>query len=99
MGPQGLAWFDHCLQILEPVPCGATAKFEAIAMMTGVVSLFARNETTSEANPFAGVDLSAYPHFAAALSQPPAPSRGDLFERTIRSVLTGLLIGEPSDQP
>src|SRR5262245_3700909 len=21
VGPQGLAWFDNCLRILEPVPC------------------------------------------------------------------------------
>ncbi|MEU5884102.1 TetR/AcrR family transcriptional regulator [Spirillospora sp. NPDC047279] len=92
IGPQSMAWFDHCLWILEPVPSSTSAKFEAIAMMTGVVSLFARNEATGTANPFAGHDLTAYPHFAAALSRttPPAPDQ-DLFERTVRSLLTGLL--------
>ena len=92
IGPEGLAWFDHCLGVLEPVPAGATAKFEAIAMMTGVVSLFARGEATAGSVSFAGLDLTAYPHLAAALSRPapPAPER-DLFERAVRGILTGLL--------
>jgi AcrR family transcriptional regulator len=93
LGPQGLAWFDNQLRILQTVRCSVTTKFEAIAMMTGVISLFARSETTSGSITFAGVDLTAYPHLAAAVNQPPTPSsRGDLFDRTLRSVLTGLLL-------
>lgn len=99
IGPESLAWFDNCLRIMEPVRCAVTAKFEAIAMMTGVVSLFARSKATSRSLTFAGVDLAAYPHLATALTQPPAPaSHRDLFERTLRSLLTGLLIAEPPDQ-
>ena len=97
IGPEGLAWFDNCLRILEPVRCAATAKFEAIAMMTGVVTLFARSEAAAGSFSFAGADLAAYPHLVAAFSQPSAPAPGtDLFERTLRSLLTGLLLGEPS---
>jgi AcrR family transcriptional regulator len=94
VGPEALYWFDNCLRILQPVHCGAAAKFEAIAMMTGVVTLFARNEGTASAAGFAGVDRTVHPHLAAALAQPPAPAPPeDLFERTLRSVLTGLLPG------
>ncbi|WCN84101.1 TetR/AcrR family transcriptional regulator [Micromonospora sp. LH3U1] len=97
IGPESLAWFDNCIRILEPVRCAVSAKFEAIAMTTGVVSLFARREVTSGAFSFAGVDLAAYPHLVAAFSQPSAPApRADLFERTLRSLLTGLLLaGQP----
>ncbi|MBM0234130.1 TetR/AcrR family transcriptional regulator [Micromonospora sp. STR1_7] len=96
IGPESLAWFDTCIGILEPVPCAVTAKFEAIAMMTGVVSLFARSEATSGSFSFAGLDLAAYPHLVAAFSRPAAPApRTDLFERTLRSLLTGLLAAPP----
>ncbi|MGC5017080.1 TetR/AcrR family transcriptional regulator [Micromonospora sp. DT47] len=95
IGPESLAWFDNCLRIMEPVRCAVTAKFEAIAMMTGVVSLFARSEATSRSFTFAGVDLAAYPHLVAAFSQPSVPEpRRDLFERTLRSLLTGLLVAD-----
>ena len=100
LGPQALAWFDNHLRILQPVRCAVTTKFETIAMMTGVISLFARNETTSESITFTGVDLTAYPHLAAAFDQPPTPApRHDLFDRTLRSLLTGLLRTEPPPQP
>jgi hypothetical protein len=73
-----------------------TAKFEAIAMMTGVAALFARSEATAPAVSLAGVDSTAYPHLAAAFAQPPAPAPSqDLSKRTLRSLLTGLLTGEP----
>ncbi|WBB69525.1 helix-turn-helix domain-containing protein [Micromonospora sp. WMMD812] len=98
VGPQSLAWFDNCLRVLEPIPCAATAKFEAIAMMTGVVSLFARSEATAQPVTFAGLDLTAYPHLVAAFTRPTVPAPGtDLFERTLRSLLTGLLAAEPAD--
>jgi AcrR family transcriptional regulator len=100
IGPQTLAWFDHCLRVLQPVRCGVTAKFEAIAMMTGVTTLFARAEATSPAFTFAGLDLSRYPHLVAALTQPSAPEpHPDLFERTLRSLLAGLLAIEPAPEP
>ncbi|MET8091607.1 hypothetical protein [Micromonospora sp. NPDC005220] len=98
IGPESLAWFDNCIRILEPVCCPVAAKFEAIAMMTGVVSLFARRESAAGAFSFAGVDLAAYPHLVAAFSQPSGPTpRADLVERTLRSLLTGLLLAEPTE--
>jgi AcrR family transcriptional regulator len=92
IGPQALAWFDNCLRVLQPVDCGTAAKFEAIAMMTGVAALFGRSEASGQAVSFAGMDVTAYPHLAAAVAQPPAPAPPqDLFERALRSLLTGLL--------
>ncbi|MGW3890161.1 TetR/AcrR family transcriptional regulator [Micromonospora chokoriensis] len=93
VGPESLAWFDNCIRILEPVRCPVAAKFEAIAMMTGVVSLFARRETAGGAFSLSGVDLTAYPHLVAAFGQPSGPApRADLVERTLRGLLTGLLL-------
>jgi AcrR family transcriptional regulator len=99
IGPESLAWFDNCLRTLQPLRRPVTAKFEAIAMMTGVVSLIARREATSQTFTFIGVDLASYPHLAAAFTQPsvPAPQQ-DLFERILRALLTGLLIAEPPEQ-
>ncbi|MFG2043296.1 TetR/AcrR family transcriptional regulator [Dactylosporangium sp. NPDC048998] len=102
VGPNGLAYFDHCLGVLAPLSCAVGRKFEAIAMMTGVASLFARPQP--EGVSFAGIDFSPYPHLAAALAgvagaaaaasgaQAAPEAEPDLFERTIRSVLSGLLL-------
>ncbi|MFR9777553.1 TetR/AcrR family transcriptional regulator [Micromonospora sp. MS34] len=96
-GPNTLAWFDTCLRILQPVRAPVTAKFEAIAMVTGVVSLFARAGASAGPLTFDHVDLAAYPHLAAAFTEPPptAAPRRDLFERTLRGLLAGLLSAEP----
>ncbi|MFY1695116.1 hypothetical protein [Solwaraspora sp. WMMA2101] len=92
LGPQSLAWFDHCLAILRPVPATTTAKFEAIAMMTGVVSLFARSESAGPPVSFDGIDMAVLPNLSAALTESPASSAPrDLFEVTVGSVLRGLL--------
>jgi AcrR family transcriptional regulator len=100
IGPHTLAWFDNCLRVLQPVRCGVAAKFEAIAMMTGVATLFARSEATPPAVGFAGLDVTAYTHLAAAFAQPPGPApHRDLFERTLRSLLAGLLAAEPAGGP
>jgi AcrR family transcriptional regulator len=96
IGPETLAWFDACLRILEPVPCSVTAKFESIAMMTGVVTLVARSEATPVPFPFQGHSLAAHPHLVSALSRPAEqPPEQDLFERTLRVLLTGLLVSDP----
>jgi AcrR family transcriptional regulator len=100
VGPNSLAWFDNCLHVLQPVPCSVAAKFETIAMMTGVTTLFARSEASPPSFTVAGIDLTAYPHLAAAFTPPttPSPPR-DLFERTLRSLLVGLLTAELPDRP
>ncbi|WP_433794631.1 TetR/AcrR family transcriptional regulator [Actinoplanes sp. CA-252034] len=90
IGPEGLAWFDHCLRVLEPVRCASAAKFEALAMMTGVVTLFVRQERAAPPPAFSGLDLTAYPHLIAAFADPGVP-RSDLFERALRGLLGALL--------
>jgi len=92
-GPETLSWFDHCLGVLAPVPAPTTAKFEAIAVVTGVVILFSRNEASAgaTARPFAALDPDHHPHLAAALANPGPPAQGDLFARALRALLTGLL--------
>lgn len=90
-GPETLSWFDHCLGVLAPVPAPTTAKFEAIAVMTGVVILFSRGADATGEPPFAALDPARHPHLAAALADPGPPPRQDLFARALRALLTGLL--------
>ncbi len=97
IGPNGMGYFEACLRMLAPLHCGTARKLEAIAMMTGVVSLFARAAGTAgagrESNPFALASPDVHPYLTAALAEPaPASARQDLFERTTRCVLRGLLI-------
>ncbi|GIF67248.1 hypothetical protein Ais01nite_52830 [Asanoa ishikariensis] len=96
-GPETLSWFDHCLGVLREVPAPTTAKFEAIALMTGVVVLFSRATTNADAQPFAALDPAHHPHLAAALANPGPPPKDDLFGRALRALLTGLL-GERGEE-
>jgi len=94
-GPNATDYFECCLRIMAPLAAGTAAKLEAIAMLTGVVSLFARAPAApAEAlSPFPSASPHAHPYLIAALTEsaPTAPP-GDLFERTLRSVLRGLLV-------
>jgi AcrR family transcriptional regulator len=97
-GPHTMDYFEYCLRVMAPLTCGTATKLEAIAMITGVVSLFARNASAAQeqaAAPsrlFSTATPQAHPHLMAALTQPTTPPpQPNLFERTIRSVLRGLL--------
>ncbi len=97
-GPNATDYFEDCLRIMAPLTCGFSTKMEAIAMITGVVSLFAR-ATVVERPPvtsddiFAAVSPDRHPHLLAALTTPDRSSaRQDMFARTVRSVLRGLLV-------
>ncbi|MGS0684931.1 TetR/AcrR family transcriptional regulator [Nakamurella sp. GG22] len=102
-GPNATNYFERCLEILAPLTCAPSTKMEAIAMMTGVVSLFARAATdaaSSPTNPFSAIDPESHPNLTAALARSdPSPHEVDLFERTIRSVLLGLLTDAPVGRP
>lgn len=92
-GPNAMDWFERCLGILTESPAGNRAKMEALAMLNGVVILFSRQRASSEATRlFSAVSPHRHPHLVETLSQP-APSEGgpDLFERTVRALLLGLL--------
>jgi AcrR family transcriptional regulator len=92
-GPNTLAWFEHCLHALTPVPRSALSKMEAIGVFNGVIMLFARSTTVPAAFDFSAVDAARHPHLTAALTTAaPGEPMADLFERTIRAVLGGLLV-------
>ncbi len=98
LGPNAVAYFEDCLRIMAPVNRGTQAKMEAVAMITGIVSLFARGTSlptpnVAPSNIFATATPERHPHLIAALarSAQASPPRQDMFERTIRSVLGGLL--------
>ncbi|MDR6322165.1 TetR/AcrR family transcriptional regulator [Actinoplanes couchii] len=89
-GPEALGWFDHCLGVLAPVPADNAAKFETLALMTGVVTLFARSERSAPPPAFTALDVTAYPNLVVAIGDPGTP-RPDLFERTLRGLFSALL--------
>ena len=96
LGPNATNYFEDCLRIMDPLPCGTSRKLEAIAMMTGLVSLFARaspDATAPAVNPFGNATPDAHPHLIAALSKAAASEAApDLFHRTLRAVLSGLVV-------
>lgn len=97
LGPHATDYFEDCLRIMAPLTCGTAAKMEAIAMIIGIVSLFARGtpEQPPAVDPstiFAAASAQRHPHLLAALTTPDhAPPPRDMFARTVRSVLSGLL--------
>jgi AcrR family transcriptional regulator len=94
-GPRTMDHFERCLRIMAPVPAGAAAKMEAIAMVTGVVSLFAASSVSVSPEAFvAAVSPERHPHLVTAFSGagPSAAVRVDPFDRTVRGVLRGLLL-------
>lgn len=93
VGPQALSWFDHCLGVLAPTKAPTATRFEAIAVMTGLVVLFSRSAANAQQQAFTTLDPARHPHLVAALAEPGPPPRGDLFDRALRGVLTGLLTG------
>jgi len=93
-GPNATNYFECCLRLMAPLAQGTAAKMEAIAMITGVVSLFVRAPAVRETavNPFGNITPQAHPYLSAALTDAaPAAPTSNLFERTLRSVLRGLL--------
>lgn len=100
IGPHATDYFEDCLRIMAPLPAGNDIKMEAIAMITGVVSLFARVPSApvravDPASVFGSASPDRHPRLVAALSESGrSPARTDMFGRTVRSVLRGLLIDE-----
>ena len=94
-GPHAMNYFEYCLRIMAPLTCRTATKLEAVAMITGAVSLLARSAAQAhQGSPslFGTASPQAHPYLIAALTQPsPASPLPDLSERTIRSVLRGLL--------
>ena len=95
IGPESLAYFDSCLNVVTPTGAPVRTKFEAIALMTGLAALFAQrahSEDSGDVTVFPLIALESFPHIADAVAQPSAPPiRDDLFDRAVRSLLLGLL--------
>lgn len=91
-GPHVLDHLDRCLELLEQVDASGTAKMEAIALLTGVASLFAAPRATPDPDAFRHLDATRHPRMAALITQsaPTAPAR-DLFDRVVVGVLHGVL--------
>jgi AcrR family transcriptional regulator len=91
-GPNTLAWFEHCLRALAPVHRSALSKMEAIGVLNGVIMQFARSAGAPAAFEFTAIDPARHPCLTAALTNAaPGEPMADLFGRTVRAVLGGLL--------
>jgi hypothetical protein len=92
-GPNALRCFDRCLAVMAVLPASTATKMEALGMLNGVVSLFARAAASQPRDPrilFGALDPQAHPHLAAAITAQPE-RKPDLFQRTLSSMLRGLL--------
>ncbi len=102
-GPNALRYFDRCLAIMAGLPASPATKMESLGMLTGVVSLFARAAAGQPPDPailFAALDPRAHPNLTAAVAAPDQPERKpDLFQRTLTSLLSGLLRPPDSGGP
>ncbi|SCK10697.1 transcriptional regulator, TetR family [Streptomyces sp. ScaeMP-e48] len=107
LGPHAIDYLDHALAILAPAPGTSGQKLEAIGLLGGLATLFARRESPASAGagdpPAQAAHLAAvaaegrHPHLLAALTTagpPPAagPAERDaLFERLLRRLLPAML--------
>jgi len=91
-GPHVLDHLDRCLGLLEPVDATGTAKMEAIALLTGVASLFAATRANPDPDAFRHLEATRHPRMAALITQsaPTSPST-DLFDRVVVGILHGVL--------
>lgn len=51
LGPRGLDYLEHALRAAAPAPVAEGAKLEAVALLNGLVALFARTELASRRAP------------------------------------------------
>ncbi|MER7038997.1 TetR family transcriptional regulator [Streptomyces microflavus] len=105
LGPHAIDYLDHALAILVPAPGTSQQKLEAIGLLGGLATLFARREPPASADdpPAQAAHLAAvaaegrHPHLLAALmtaGPPPVagPAERDaLFERLLRRLLPAML--------
>lgn len=108
LGPHAIDYLDQALRILAPAPGTAGQKLEAIGLLGGLATLFARRDAlAADADaPHARAARLAeaaaegrHPHLLAALTTAGAPPTADpddrdaLFVRLLRQVLPAMLTG------
>ncbi|MFF0262945.1 TetR/AcrR family transcriptional regulator [Streptomyces microflavus] len=105
LGPHAIDYLDHALAILAPAPGTSRQKLEAIGLLGGLATLFARREAPASAGdpPAQAAHLAAvaaegrHPHLLAALTTAGPPpvagpaERDALFERLLRRLLPAML--------
>lgn len=103
LGPYAVDYLDHALAILAPAPGSAGQKLEAIGLLGGLATLFARRDSLGEdagGAPARTAHLAAvaaegrHPHLLAALTaagDPPLADRDALFVRLVRRVVPAML--------
>ncbi|NLU66271.1 TetR/AcrR family transcriptional regulator [Streptomyces sp. HNM0574] len=104
IGPRGLDYLDHALGAMARVPLPGRTKTEIVALVSTLVTQFARTEAHSRRTPTARAAAQAawltsaaadgrHPHAHAALSDRPPehPGEPDPFTGMLRRMLTGLL--------
>jgi AcrR family transcriptional regulator len=106
LGPRAIDFLEHGLRVLEPArSMSGQAKLETIAVMSGMVSLFARTDVQERRSPterqaaYAAhlahvVAEGRHPLLAAQLARRPAGPQEEpeaMFERLVRRALTGLI--------
>ncbi|MER0428929.1 MULTISPECIES: TetR/AcrR family transcriptional regulator [Streptomyces] len=107
LGPHAIDYLDHALAILAPAPGTSGQKLEAIGLLGGLATLFARREAPASAGtgdpPAQTAHLAAvaaegrHPHLLAALTTAGPPpvagpaERDALFERLLRRLLPAML--------
>jgi AcrR family transcriptional regulator len=109
LGPAAVDYLEGVVAVLSEVEVPARTKMEAVAMLTGMVCLFTKDELAAgHASEQAQAANAAYlgsvvaagnhPHLAALMTQPD-PSVGggpdQLFERLVLGALSGLLAPPP----
>ncbi|MDT0494199.1 helix-turn-helix domain-containing protein [Streptomyces griseus] len=77
LGPHAIDYLDHALAILEPAPGTSRQKLEAIGLLGGLATLFARRETSAAADgtPGPGPGADGPPAQAAHLAAVAAEGR------------------------
>ncbi|MGY4974001.1 TetR/AcrR family transcriptional regulator [Streptomyces nigrescens] len=107
LGPRGMDFLEYALRAMAPVRLPGRTKMEIVALMSALVAQFARAETqvgraTTDRQAAQAAYLTQtashgdHPHVAAAMADhtgaDPAEDPQPLFERTMRRVLTGLVL-------
>lgn len=97
-GPHAIDHFERCLAALAPLEVPARARMEAVALVTGIVTLFARQHTGATATTLPtdpDVLADRWPHLADVLNADPADAstarERDLFDAVLAGTLRAAL--------
>ena len=104
LGPASIDFLDAAVAAVAELERPGPVTLEAVAMLTGVVGLFARDELAGrQTSPEGQAELAAHlqrvlaagrhPHLAQAVARPPEQPHEpeNVFERVVLNVMSGLL--------